>query len=242
MKYVTFKYWCLSDFHDTAWYLRARNTHGYPDIMHGLHPTLSWLNNCLIPFLNFFSLQLLLCIVVCVCVAGAGEGGGWPCSMQNFPDKGLNPCRLQWKHTVLTTGLSRVSILTASYSFSYDSVFHVLGGGGDIQSDGEGRVWSLSVWFYILTLPHNRGQACLFISHRVGVGGKWELVYIILLLIWPSAFSLDSYHTCPVDLLISSRPVWSCPSLGHFPSINHISCCYCLVNKLCSIFLQPHGL
>ena len=75
-----------------------------------------------------------------MCVAGAGEGGGWPCSMQNFPDKGLNPCRLQWKHTVLTTGLSRVSILTASYSFSYDSVFHVLGGGGDIQSDGEGRV------------------------------------------------------------------------------------------------------
>ena len=179
-----------------------------------------------------------------MCVCGGGRWGGvsWPCSMQNFPDKGLNPCRLQWKHTVLTTGLSRVSILTASYSFSYDSVFHVLGGGGDIQGDGEGRVWSLSVWFYILTLPHNRGQACLFISHRVGVGGKWELVYVILLLIWPSAFSLDSYHTCPVDLLISSRPVWSCPSLGHFPSINRISCCYCLVNKLCSIFLQPHGL
>ena len=165
-----------------------------------------------------------------------------PCSMQNFPDKGLNPCRLQWKHIVLTTRPPRVSILTASYSFSYDSVFYVLGGGGDIQGDGEGRVWSLSVWFYILTLPHNHRQACLFIFHRVGMGGKWELVYVILLLIWPSAFSLDSYHTCPVDLLISSRPVWSCPSFGHFPSINHISCCYCLVNKLCSIFLQPHGL
>ena len=81
---------------------------------------------------------------MCVCVWGKVRGGGWPCSMQNFPDKGLNPCRLQWKHIVLTTRPPRVSILTASYSFSYDSVFYVLGGGGDIQGDGEGRVWSLS--------------------------------------------------------------------------------------------------
>ena len=91
MKYVTFKYWCLSDFHDTAWYLRARNTHGYPDIMHGLHPTLSWLNNCLIPFLNFFSLQLLLCIVVCVCVAGAGEGGWLAMQHAELPWQGTEP-------------------------------------------------------------------------------------------------------------------------------------------------------
>ena len=31
-------------------------------------------------------------------------GGATPCGMWNFPDQGLNPCPLQWKRGILTTG------------------------------------------------------------------------------------------------------------------------------------------
>ena len=161
MKYITFNYWCISDFHDTTWYLQARSPHRYPDIMHGLHPTLSWLNNCLITFLNFFSLQLLLysCVCVCVCV------GGW-LAMQHteLPWQGIEPMPPALGAHSLNHWTTNGARLHYFLFFLLRFWFHVLGGGGDIQGDGEGRVWSLSVWFYTVTVPHNHGQACLFIS------------------------------------------------------------------------------